>query len=368
MNWSDEHSAICDAMNRSVGVIDWFPRTLIQLTGRDRVKFVHNLSTANIQSLAPGSGTEAFFCNASGKIQGFVFVFCHEDHLWIETSAGQASSLLPHLDKYLITEDVQITDCTDDWRQFLVVGPGARGFLGSLGCPLESSGSVPYLDHFAIDWNGLVPAGGQPPGPQAVDAVGDRRPGGSIRNLGRGAESLWLVQFPAAWHQQLVRDWSRQGAVFGDERVREVVRIEHGIPEYGKDIDSTHLPQEVDRDTSAISFTKGCYLGQETVARIDALGHVNWRLARIQLGDGDLTFDQVPPVGAVVQWEGQVVGQLTSATWSPGRKAPIAWARIRHQALSQVESADGSSDDRFAVVVGQGDRDLVARLLPTDRE
>jgi folate-binding protein YgfZ len=114
------------------------------------------------------------------------------------------------------------------------------------------------------------------------------------------------------------------GATACDAAALEAARIEAGWPSYGIDITEKNLPQEVGRDATAISFTKGCYLGQETVARIDALGHVNRHLVRLRF-EGRA----IPSPGAELTADGQPAGNVTSAAWSAGWQAPIALAYLR---------------------------------------
>ncbi len=126
--------------------------------------------------------------------------------------------------------------------------------------------------------------------------------------------------------------------------VFETARIEACTPLYGRDITAENLPQEIDRDRLAISFTKGCYLGQETVARIDALGHVN-RLLRLVKFSGET----VPPAGTELQAadSDKPIGHVTSSRWSPKLNAPIAIALIRrghHEIGSQSMSHFGIAE------------------------
>jgi folate-binding protein YgfZ len=114
------------------------------------------------------------------------------------------------------------------------------------------------------------------------------------------------------------------------------------MPSYGVDFNEENLPQEVGRDRQAISFTKGCYLGQETVARIDALGHVNLRLAGVRFFGSD-----VPASGTELTREGRSVGSVSSAAFSPKLEAPIALAMIRREAMSpgtRLESSSGACE------------------------
>ena len=104
----------------------------------------------------------------------------------------------------------------------------------------------------------------------------------------------------------------------------EIVRVEAGWPVYGRDITDHNLPQEVDRDDLAVSFTKGCYLGQETVARIDALGHVNRKLVGVKFVGA-----AIPDVGMRLTSDDQEVGQVTSSVFSPRLDSPLALAYVR---------------------------------------
>jgi folate-binding protein YgfZ len=127
-----------------------------------------------------------------------------------------------------------------------------------------------------------------------------------------------------------------------DPESYEVLRIEAGTPVFGKDITDKNLPQELNRDDRAVSFVKGCYLGQETVARIDALGHVN------NLLKGLLFAEQapVPPPGSALEADGKRVGAVTSAAFSPGRSAPVALALLR--------ATHTLADTKVVVVSGEG--------------
>jgi folate-binding protein YgfZ len=135
------------------------------------------------------------------------------------------------------------------------------------------------------------------------------------------------------------------GAIECGRDALETCRIEAGMPLFGRDITDDNLPQEVNRNAQAISFTKGCYLGQETVARIDALGHVNKLLVRLQfLGQG------VPSTGSELTLDGKTVGHVTSATFSPRIGKALALAYVRTASTepgTRLQSAGGD-----AVVVG----------------
>jgi folate-binding protein YgfZ len=124
-----------------------------------------------------------------------------------------------------------------------------------------------------------------------------------------------------------------------DSQAFTTARIEAGVPLLSVDFDEHNFPQEVDRNREAISFTKGCYLGQETVARIDALGHVNQKIVGVRFAG-----TEVPAVGTELFKDGANVGKVSSAAFSPRFQAPLALAMVRREANSagtRLESAAG---------------------------
>ena len=288
------------ALTERAGLADFSDRTQIELSGADRSKFLHNFCTSDIAKLAVGSGCETFITDAKGGILAFVFVFCTPDTLVLETVPGQAEKIIKHLDRYLIREQVEIHDRSQQWAELLLSGPASTELLKQLGI-----GDVPeqLFGHSQIELAGWVVW------VRRVDIAG---PHGFLLSTIR---DHW-----AAVKQSLVE----AGAVPCSEAAVEAARIEAGTPFYGRDIQDRNLPQELARDSRAISFTKGCYLGQETVARIDALGHVNKTLVGVQfLGQ------QVPDAGTELRSGDAVVGQVTSATFSPRLNAPLALAYLR---------------------------------------
>jgi folate-binding protein YgfZ len=291
-----------DCLTRAWGFVDFGRRTQIELRGEDRQQFLHNLCTNDILRLRPEQGCEAFVTNVQGKCLGHVLVFAGHQSLVIETSPDQAAGLLSHFDRYLITDDVQLVDHTDDWGELLVAGRSAKGWIERLtgGDSIEA-----MCDHRAVQCGG-VPAW--------------------VRRAPMTIEPSYLIackrtDLPAV-HKQLHAD----GAVPCGAAAFHMARIEKGFPWYGWDITEKNLPQEVNRDQAAISFEKGCYLGQETVARIDALGHVNRIAVALRCEPAE-----VPQVGTPLMVDQQTVGEMTSAATSPRLSAPVALAYVRRR-------------------------------------
>jgi folate-binding protein YgfZ len=297
-----------EALTTAVGLVDLSGRTQIEATGDDRAAFLHNLTTAPIRSLEPGQGCEAFVLDVRGHTLGHVLVFCTLNSLVIDSVAGQNATLLAHFERYHIRERVEFHDRTDFWGEVLLAGARAREVIESLAGPNVAAVFNSRLSHTQAQ------LAGQTVWLRNVDMAG---PGGAFISAPR--ESIPAV----------VEVLVSVGARICQPHAIEAARIEAGWPVYGIDITDKNLPQEVGRTPQAISFTKGCYLGQETVARIDALGHVNKMLCGVKFSG-----QQIPPPGSELQSGEAPVGAVTSATFSPRLRAPLALAYLRRGATN----------------------------------
>jgi folate-binding protein YgfZ len=277
--------------------------TTVRVAGKDRAAFLHNMCTNDIRSLADGSGRETFFTDVKGKIIAHAFVLAAADHVLLVAVPAVAERLIPHLERYIIREDVQLLDQTAELAWTLVAGSESAAAIGRLAgaenltfpaawthSPAQVAGTPIRLVRCDLPWSGgflaACPSESREPFRDNVTAAGAP----PCRD--------------ADWH---------------------ALRVESGWPLEGVDFDGSNFPQEVGRDAQAVSFRKGCYLGQETIARIDALGHVNKRLATIRV-DGEST---PLPSGAALQADGQPVGRVTSSAWSPKLGAQIALAMVK---------------------------------------
>jgi folate-binding protein YgfZ len=276
-----------DALRRGAGFVELEGWTSVSFTGADRQRFLNSFCTNDINRLAPGQGCEAFITNAKGKTIGFGYVDCRADELVFVTVPDQAATLVAHFDRYIIRDDVQLRDTSGD-----------RAFFHT-NILLET----PSARH--IGWSLL------------------NRESGALLEV--GANNVARVR-------QLFRE--RQQAPC-DQAVFDSMRIEAGTPLFGLDFNDHNFPQEVNRDREAISFTKGCYLGQETVARIDALGHVNQMLVGVRFSGAT-----IPVPGAELIKDGSQVGRVTSAAFSPQLRAPLALAMVRRDANSHGTALD----------------------------
>jgi len=291
--------------------------TLIEISGSDRASFLHNLCTNNITGLAPGEGCELFFTDVQGKTIGYGFALVGARSIVFSTVPHQAERLLTHLDRYLVREDVQLSDQTGAWQQWLLVGPQAEEACRNC---LDTRIPQRPFDHLEC-------------------------------GFGNASVRLSRTDFYGACGFLLqceenddvsLSESLRTVATECSPQTIETLRIEAGTPAYDVDITANNFPQEIGRDARAVSFTKGCYLGQETVARIDALGHVNRQLGRLRfLGT------EVPQAGMSLEDGTESVGRLTSAVYSPQCGSPLAFAFLKRghgQAGKQLETQVGPAE------------------------
>jgi folate-binding protein YgfZ len=286
------------ALRRGFGTVELANWSSVTLTGSDRQTFLNNFCTNDVKRLGPGEHCEAFLTNVKGKVLGHGLVHCRASELVFITVPAQAPPIITHLDRYIIREDVQLRDTTAE-RAYLLIAGGETAGAGLNG-------------EIWIRWRLLhVPFCG-------------------------------LLEATPNKLSQVRQELKAAGAIWCGNAAFDALRIESGTPLFGIDFDEENLPQEVGRDELAINFTKGCYLGQETVARIDALGHVNQRLVGAHFAGPN-----VPEAKAELTDGGTPAGHVTSATFSPQLGSPLALAMVRRQwdaPGSQLTSAAGSCE------------------------
>jgi folate-binding protein YgfZ len=291
--------ATYEALTMNCGVVELSEWSQIQISGHDRIAFLHNLCTNDIRRLEPGQSCEAFLTDVKGKIVAHVLVVATGEHLQLLTIPDQAAPIIAHLDRYIIREDVQLADVTDDYTWHYVIGPNA-------GDMTADAGELIVKSHLL--W-----------------------PGGFLVRV-TSSELSPFISLPTTTT---------------DSPAWNALRLESRLPLFATDFDESNLPQELDRDAVAISFTKGCYLGQETIARIDALGHVNKKLVLVKLSG-----EHPPEDSAKLLKEGQEVGAMTTCGWSPEFAGLVGLAFVRR----------GSNEIGARLMTEQGDAQVIAPL------
>jgi folate-binding protein YgfZ len=313
-DWQAEYRAL----RQAAGLFRPPAAAQVEISGKDRAAFLNRLATNKLDDIQPGEGRETFLADANGRILHHVFVFAGPHSLVLHTAAGLGPSLIAHLDHYWIREDLKFVDRSAEWGQLVLAGPNAAELAERLAGPLSLREMASYLSTFNVSWNG--------------------RPLMVRRFQERGYQSFHLAG-DAADMAPLWRALRASGAAACGVRALETMRIEEGFPVIGLDITDKNLPQEVGRNEKAISFSKGCYLGQEIVARIDSRGAVSKVLCGLRFQTAE-----VPPGGGELTCEGQAAGQITSAAYSPGFQASVALAYVRrpfHEIGAVLDSAYG---------------------------
>jgi folate-binding protein YgfZ len=306
-----------EALTQGCGFAE-LPRTLIAARGNDRAKFLNSFCTNDVKRLTAGESCEAFVTSHQGKLLGHVFIHCEAERLILDGVPGQAAALISHFEKYVVSEDVEFQDLSAALTTFAVAGARAASVLGQI-LGVEAPAAM-----CASQGARLL----------GVDVAARRVP--------CAGESSWFLQVPADESVAIAGALKGAGATRCSQDAIEILRLEAGFPAFGRDIGEENLPQEVGRDAQAISFKKGCYLGQETVARIDALGHVNRVLAEMQFSS-----QEVPAIGTALVAGEKEVGRVTSAVWSPRLGAPLG--------LAIVKRAQAPVGTRLNSAVGQAE-------------
>lgn len=240
-------------------------QSLWRLSGPDRERYLNGQVTQDVALLAPGSASLAAVCTAKGRMEGAVVIAAQPDAFYLDAAPGLRDTLGPRLEKYLIADDAQFEDLSDAWTLCHVLGAAAP----------------------------------------------DAGPGGFVVRHAR---------FGLAGHDV----WTPGAApVFGetvDDDVAEILRIEHAIPRWDAELTPQTLPPEAGPIMlHAISYTKGCYVGQETIARLKSVGHVNRTLVLLHSASAEY-----PAAGSKIATTEKEVGTITSSGFSPRLDAGIA--------------------------------------------
>jgi folate-binding protein YgfZ len=295
-------------------LLDLSARGRIRVTGDDRARLLHAMTTNHIQQMQPGEGLYAFFLSAQGRILADAYILCFDDHFLLDTEPQTREPLFQHLDRYIIADDVTLEDITPETY--------CLGLEGPKSAEAAQAAAMPAPNHRCahIDWGGA-----------------------SVASIAMTSEHGVRIYGPLARREEVEQALEAAGAVAASAEDAEAARIHNFRPRYGHDITDSSLPQET-QQTHAIHFQKGCYLGQEIVERIRSRGHVNKTLMGFRL-EGDA----VPAAGAALFAGGKEAGEVTSAAPSPeGKVFGIAMVRVPYNKAGGIVGIDGRPAELFA--------------------
>jgi folate-binding protein YgfZ len=292
------YSAVRDG---GAGLIDLSSRGRILVNGSDTVMFLNGLVTNDVKSLALNSWIPAAFASVQGRLLAAVRIIHRRDGFLIDTEAETYEKVFRLLDRFTLAGDFKVQDLTNEVASFSLQGNGALDLLRSEFSPEAA------LKRGAV-----------------FQVTG----GGDVLAATHTAESGFDIFVPCGDAPRWREKFAGRGAVTVDEATQEVLRIEAGIPRYGADMDENTVLNETNLDDS-ISFTKGCYTGQEIIIRITHRGHVAKKLTGILLHDET----QTTPAATVLSETGDEIGRITSICVSPRLARTIALAYMKYDYL-----------------------------------
>lgn len=290
-------------------------RGKIAVAGNDRRSYLHAMLTNDITSLQPGTGCYAAYLTPQGRMIADMRVLELGDMVLLEMREDEAASVLQKLDQFVFTEDVRLGDLSEAFDEIRVLGPGAAATVtAALAGGSGAAAGLPAAGELAT-WPQFRNARSALGGEMVLVVAGGE--------LGVPGFDLF-VERPHA--DRLRQALVAAGAEPLSPEAAETLRIEAGTPLFGADMNAETIPLEAGIDSRAISFTKGCYPGQEVIIRVLHRGHgkVARRLVRLDLEGG-----KVPAGGDLLRVEEREVGRITSAAWSPAAARAIALAYVQ---------------------------------------
>jgi len=280
------------ALTDGCGLLDRSERGKLALTGSEAKAFLAGQVTNDIEALSPGSGCYAAFLTPKGKMLGDLRVLDLGDELFLDTERITLQALFDMIRRFKIGYDVALAKRTLERGLLSLIGPTAQETAGLALADTEHA-------NVRVEIAGM----------QTVLVRTDV----GVDVICNGADTPAIAQALLT-----------AGARPVEEAAAEIIRVEHGRPRYGIDLDDTVIPQEAGLNERAVSFTKGCYVGQETVARLHYRGKPNRHLRALRLSE------PVAP-GADLHLGERLVGRLSSSVISP-RHGPIGLALVRREA------------------------------------
>ena len=316
------------ALRTGVGLIDYSTQALIEVKGADGVSFLHNVLSNHIKRLSPGHGCQSALLHPNAKLIADLLVLVDASSVWLMCEATRTVTVAQTLERYLFSEQVTLTNHERRDAVLALQGPHTLALLTQL---FGSDVALPQLgDHVMKLLQGV-----------SVRLIHHTLTGGPGVVCLVAAEHAHMV-----W--ELLKDRGKQlGLVLVGWEALNIARIEAGIPWFGIDMDESNLLPETGLETVLASDTKGCYIGQEIVARLQTYGSANKKLMGLRIES-----DQVPQTQDMIVRNGEELGRVTSACSSLALKQPIALGYLKRGAYdpgTRVEILHGGA--RLAATV-----------------
>jgi len=309
------------AARESVALFDTNWHAFLALTGRDRVKYLHAISSNNIQVLESGQGTLALLLNPQGRIQAELEVYALPEKLLVLSHASLREQTVALLKRYVIGSQVKIEDLTDQMGSLAIEGPRATAIVEQ-ACGVKLA-DLPDMSIRDVAVEGV-----------ACQLVRRSHFGELGAEFIAGRDCI-----SSLWERLLAGVRAHGGEPIGMVALN-ALRLETGVPWFPADFNDGMIPHEAALENTHISFNKGCYTGQEIVERVRTRGHVNRK--RVALKFSSVT---PPAAGTKLRAGGAEIGFVTSAAFSPDAKPSIGMGYVRreHFAPGSVVEFDGGT-------------------------
>jgi folate-binding protein YgfZ len=290
------------AFSAGAALVDRCGRGAVLVDGPEALTFLNSLLSQDVAAHASGQGTHALLLQPQGKLDTDLRLLRVGDTAWLDCEVGRGEALAASLRRFKIRVKAEVEDRTGDWGCLTLRGPEVAARVEAAGGP-----PLPAEAHAHVAWGWgtgatrLVRADwpGGPPGADLVGPVGE-------------LSGVWTALVAAGFRPAGLSAF-------------EAARVRAGVPRQGLDIDERTIPQEAFLELDAVSFTKGCFLGQELVCRIDSRGHVNRLLRVLELGE--IGIDTTPPAGAGIVVADKEVGALTTVARSENGVVALGYVR-----------------------------------------
>jgi folate-binding protein YgfZ len=290
------------AARQRAAFVDRSDRGRVVVSGADRASYLQGLLTNDTTALSSGRGCYAAYLTAQGRMIADLYVYELGDVMLLMMDGGVTDTVMAKLDQFIFSEDVQLGDVTATFAQIAVVGPAAAVAVAAAlgGVAADALSALPEHGNIRVDSR---------LGAAIVTRVADTGEPGFDIYVERAQASALMSALAAAGVPQI------------DDGTAETLRIETGVPRFNRDMDAETIPLEAGIESRAISFTKGCYVGQEVIIRVMHRGH--GRVARKLVG---IAFEgeHAPAAGAQIAAGERQIGEITSSTMSPALGRPIA--------------------------------------------
>jgi tRNA-modifying protein YgfZ len=311
---------------QTAALVDTNFRAVFSLSGADRVRYLNAVTTGNVRGLGAGQGTVGLLLNSQGHILAELDTLALEDRLLILGHAFLRERTFATLDKFIIMDDATLIDETAETGTLAIEGPAAPAILQ------EFAG----VDYARLNFKGDGFPAGSERGHVAVTAKTPAGPA-AFRVMGRSLYGFPGAEFlvprdalPRVWRALAAAVAAHGGAPIGYAALN-ALRLEAGVKWIGADFDDRQIPHEASLEATHISFTKGCYTGQEIVERVRSRGHVNRRLTGLAFGGAE-----APANGAALTAAGADAGIVTSAAFSPLLGRAVGMGYVRREYIAQA--------------------------------